>query len=140
MEQPSSSKALFSGLVYDENDAPVETVYIGGEPHYVIMDGDFKRHVASIEVDRQVIEWMQQQALANKDLVTEQIMGMLGKDDLFTKAMIDSSLTNMEDQVMQQGIPEDARTMLGIFGFKITVNIHGEVVNLHVPGQEAPDE
>jgi hypothetical protein len=53
--------------------------------------------------------------------------------------MIDSSITNME-QMMQQGIPDDARIMLGMVGFKIVVNMHGELVNLDTPGQESPDD
>ena len=139
MTQTFPSKALFSGLVYSETGEPVETTYIGAEPHYVIMDGDFKRHVASVEVDLQVIGWIQEQASANKELVSEQMMSMIGQDDLFTKAMIDSSISNM-DQVIEQGLPDDARTMLGMVGFKIVVNLHGEVVNLDLPGQELPDD
>ena len=138
MTQTLPPKALFSGLIYSETGEPVETTYIGAEPHYVIMDGDFKRHVASIDVDRQVIGWIQEQASANKDLVSEQMMSMIGQDDLFTKAMIDSSISNM-DQVIQQGLPDDARTMLGMVGFKIVVDLHGEVVNLDLPGQELPE-
>jgi hypothetical protein len=134
MEQSNYRQALFTGLVYDEDGQPVETTFVGTEPHYVILDDDFKRHVAAIEVDRQVINFLQEQAEANKDMVTQGMMGMLGKDDLFTKAMIDSSLTHM-DRVMEQGLPEDARTMLGLLGFKIIVNLHGEVVNLEMPGQ-----
>ena len=103
------------------------------------MDGDFKRHVAAYEVDRQVVQWIQDQAQSNKEVVSEQIMGMIGQDDLFTKAMIDSSITNME-QMMQQGIPDDARIMLGMVGFKIVVNVHGELVNLDTPGQESFDD
>jgi hypothetical protein len=53
--------------------------------------------------------------------------------------MIDSSLTHM-DRVMEQGLPEDARTMLGMLGFKIIVNTHGEVINLEMPGQSIDDE
>lgn len=139
MEQPNYPKALFTGLIYDETGEPVEMTFIGTEPNYVIMDGDFKRHVGAAEVDRQVLELIQAQAEANKEIVSEQIMGMIGKDDLFTKAMIDSSITNM-DQIMQQGLPDDARIMLGMVGFKIIVNVHGEVVNLDMPGQEMPDE
>jgi hypothetical protein len=134
MEQSNYRQALFTGLVYDEDGQPVETTFVGTEPHYVILDDDFKRHVAAIEVDRQVLNFLQEQAEANKDMVTQGMMGMLGKDDLFTKAMIDSSLTHM-DRVMEQGLPEDARTMLGMLGFKIIVNLHGEVVNLEMPGQ-----
>lgn len=136
MTQPISRQALFEGLVYDEAGQPVETTFIGAEPYYVIMDGDFKRHVAAEEIDRQVVIWIQQQAAANKDLVTEQMMKLMGKDDLFTKAMIDSSIAQMDQQVIQQGLPEDARMMLGMMGFKVIVNIHGELINLDMPAQE----
>ncbi len=139
MTESSYSKAMFTGLIFNEEGEPVDSTFIGTEPHYVILDDDFKRHIPAETVDRQVLEWIQQQALSNKDLVSEQIMGMMGKDDLFTKAMIDSSLNNM-DQVMNQGIPDDARMMLGMVGFKIVVNVHGEIVNFDVPGQELPEE
>lgn len=140
MEQSKYRQALFSGLVYSEDGNPVETTFVGAEPHYIIMDGDFKRHVPAEEVDRQVVDWVQQQAAANKEIVSEQIMQLLGKDDLFTKAMVDSSITHMDRQVMAQGLPEDARIMLGMMGFKIVVNVHGEVVNLEMPGQELPGD
>jgi len=130
--------ALFEGLVYDEAGQPVEIAFIGTEPHYVVMDGDFKRHITAEIVDRQVVEWIQGQALANKELVSEQIMKMMGQEDLFTKAMIDSSLVNME-KMMEQGIPEDARMMLGMMGFKVVINVHGEMVDLQAPSQELPD-
>jgi len=105
MTQPTSSKPLFANLVYDEEGKQVETTFIGTEPNYVILDGDFKRHVAAEEIDRQVVEIIQQHAQANKELVSDQIMNMIGQDDLFTKAMIDSSIGNME-QMMQQGSVE----------------------------------
>jgi hypothetical protein len=53
--------------------------------------------------------------------------------------MIDSSIKNM-DQVIEQGLPDDARIMLGMMGFKIVVDIHGEVVKLDMPAQEMPDD
>jgi hypothetical protein len=139
MTETSHRQTLFSGLVYDENGELVETTYIGTEPHYVVMDGDFKRHVPAEYVDRQVIEVIQQQAEANKELVSEQIMSMLNQDDLFTKAMIDSSISRL-DQVMEQGLPDDARMMLGMMGFKIVIDVHGEVVNLDMPAQELPGD
>lgn len=140
MNPPVYRQALFAGLVYDEDGNPVENTYIGQEPYYVILDGDFKRHVAAAEIDMQVVDWIKQQAEANKDLVTQQMMNMLGKDDLFTKAMIDSSIDNMEQVVVQQGLPEDARMMLGMMGFKIIVNVHGELVKLDMPAQEWPGD
>jgi hypothetical protein len=69
-------------------------------------------------------------------------MSMMGKDDLFTKAMIDSSIKNVDNLLVQeQGIPEDARMWLGMMGFKIMVNVHGEVIEISAPTQEVgPDE
>ncbi|GIK36794.1 MAG: hypothetical protein BroJett011_06270 [Chloroflexota bacterium] len=138
-EQSTYRQALFTGLIYNEEGQPVETTVIGSEPNYVILDGDFKRHVAAEDVDRQVINWLQEQATANKELVSTGMMTMLGKDDLFTKAMIDASLSQM-DRVMEQGLPDDARTMLGMLGFKIIVNTHGEVIKIDMPGQEMDEE
>lgn len=138
-EQSTPKKAIFANLIYSEDGEAVETTFIGADPHYVIMDGDFKRHVAAEEIDSQVINWLQSQVSANQDLVSNGVMSMLGKDDLFTKAMIDSSISRM-GEMMQQGIPDDARMMLGMMGFKIIVNIHGEVIDLEMPAQELPGD
>jgi hypothetical protein len=131
-------QALFVGLVFNEQGEPAEVVYVGDEPHYVILDGDFRRHVASEHIDRQVLGWLREQIMASQDLVTQGIMEMLGKDDLFTKAMIDASIQNM-DQVLDQGLPEDARTWLGMFGFRVIVDLHGELIRVDLPAQETPD-
>ena len=132
-------QALFAGLVLNEEDEPAEIVYVGNEPHYVILDSGFRRHVASEHVDRQVLRWLQEQFFANRELITDGILDMLGKDDLFTKAMIDASLQNM-DQLIEQGLPDDTRTWLGMFGFRIIVDIHGDVIRTNLPAQDAPDE
>jgi hypothetical protein len=130
---------LFAGLVFGEDDEPVEVAYVGNEPHYVILDADFRRHVASEYVDRQVLEWLQEQFMANRELITEGVLAMLGKDDLFTKAMIDASMQNM-DQLIEHGLPDDSRTWLGMFGFRIVVDIHGDIIRTDLPTQEAPGE
>jgi hypothetical protein len=132
-------QALFVGLVFSEEGDPAEVAYVGDEPHYVIPDAGFRRHVESERVDRQVLGWLQEQFFANQELITEGILSMLGKDDLFTKAMIDASMQNM-DQLIEHGLPDDARTWLGMFGFRIIVDIHGDVVRTELPAQEAPDE
>ena len=131
--------ALFTGLVFNEQDEPAEIVYIGAVPHYVILDDGFRRHVEAETVDRQIIELLRQQILSNRELVTQGMLDMLGKDDLFTKAMIDASIQDIDkkmDILLQHGLPEDTRTWLGMLGFKVVVNIHGEVVRLDAPGQE----
>jgi hypothetical protein len=62
---------------------------------------------------------------------------MLGQEDIFTKAMIEQQLKNMDkqfDALMQAGIPEDARAYLGMMGFKVVINVHGEVLRVEQPG------
>jgi hypothetical protein len=133
------SKAVFEGLVFNEAQQQADVAYVGQEAQYVILDDDFKRHVPAKEIDLQVVAWFQEQLLANKDLVTESMMSMLGKDDLFTKAMIDSSI-NKVDSILETGLPEDARIWLGMMGFKIIVNHHGEVVEISGPPQPDFDD
>ncbi len=132
-----SNKALFAGLVVDENGQPLEVASIGDDVQYVIDDEGFRRHIDAESVDRQVLEYLQEQIEANKGAVEEGIMKMMGSEDIFTKAAIDKSLQNM-DQVLQQGIPDDARQMLGMMGFRVVVNYHGEVVRIDQPA--APDD
>jgi hypothetical protein len=132
-------QALFAGLVFNEQNTPADVVNVGDEPHYVILDQDFRRHVASEHIDRQVLRWLQDQILANQQLVTQGMLSMLGKDDLFTKAMIDASIHNI-DNLIDQGLPDDARTWLGMFGFRITVDIHGDLLHVELPTQEGPDQ
>ncbi|MBK7176498.1 MAG: hypothetical protein IPH82_04815 [Chloroflexi bacterium] len=80
-----------------------------------------------------------QQLENNKDMAVEQMLNMMGKDDLFTKAAIDASLRNIDmNQIIDQGIPEQARNMLGMLGFRIIINIHGEILRMDQPA--APDD
>jgi len=132
-------RPLFEGLVYSEEGEPVETAYVGGEAQYVILDAGFRRHVSAADVDRQVLLFVKQQIAANQDMVTQSTMAMLGKDDLFTKAAIDASIQNMEELIDQE-IPDDARTWMGLMGFRVTVDVHGEVVSIANPGQPTEEE
>jgi predicted Fe-Mo cluster-binding NifX family protein len=132
-------QAMFAGLVYDEDENLVETAVVGPDAFYVIDDNGFKRHIDSEEVDRQVLSFFLEQLEDNKELAVEQMLNMMGKDDLFTKAAIDASLRNVNmDEIIAQGVPEQARNMLGMLGFRITINLHGEVIKLDQPS--IPDE
>lgn len=134
-----SQQALFSGLIYDEYENLVETSSIGGEAQYVVDDDGFRRHIDAETVDRQILEFFLEQLDQNKDLAVEQALEMLGQDDLLTKAAIDASLRNIDaDQILAQGVPAQARDMLGMFGFRVFINIHGEVVGMEQPA--APEE
>lgn len=127
-----SNKALFAGLVIDEYNQPLEVAFTGSEAQYVLDDNGFQRHIDAETVDRQVLAYIQNQIKANKELVEQGIMQMMGSEDIFTKAAIDKSIENME-QVLQQGIPDDTRQLLGMMGFRVVVNYHGEVVRIEQP-------
>jgi len=71
----------------------------------------------------------------------QQALQMLGSDDLMTKAAVDSSLRNITmDQILAQGVPTQAREMLGMMGFRVVVDVHGEVLRLDQPGVADDDE
>ena len=120
-------RAIFEGLVFDEHDRALEVATVGDEPYYVIDDDGFRRHVEAAYVDRQVLNAMQAQIDENKETVEEGLLRMLGQEDLFTKAAIDSSLSHI-DQMMKNGIPLEARQWLGMMGFRVIVDVHGDVV------------
>lgn len=138
-----TKKALFSGLVYDEYDRQVETVYVGDEPCYVVDDDGFKRHIPSEEVDQQVLEHMTQAITGHESIISEQTAKMLGQEDIFTKAMIESQLKNIDQQMeklFETGIPEDSRMYLGMVGFHIKIDIHGKVLEINQPGMPDPGD
>jgi hypothetical protein len=127
---------LFAGLVVDESDHPVETAMVGDEPFYVVNDAGFHRHIPSEQVDRQVLEAMRSQISGNEDLLSEQAAKMLGTDDIFSKALLENQLKNIDkqfDALLEMGIPEESRAFMGMSGFKVVINIHGEVVRLDQP-------
>ena len=127
---------LFAGLIVDEIDRPVETAYVGEDPCYVVNDAGFRRHILSEEVDRQVLEMMRQQISGHEDLLSEQTAKMLGTDDIFSKAMIETQLKNIDQQfnnLLQTGIPEDGRAYMGMVGFRVVINVHGEVMRVDQP-------
>lgn len=80
---------------------------------------------------------MSEMMKGSEDLLSEQAAKMLGQDDPFSKAMIENQLKNMDrqfDALMQSGIPEDMRAYLGMMGFRIVINHHGEVLRVEQPG------
>ena len=128
---------LFAGLVFDEFGRPTDTAYVGEEPCYVVDDYGFKRHIPSEQVDRAVLAQIADLMKGSEDLVSEQTAKMLGQEDVFTKAAIEQQLKNIDkqfDQLLQTGIPEDMRAYLGMTGFKIIINFHGELVKVEQPG------
>jgi hypothetical protein len=137
------SRPLFEGLVVDELDRSVPVSYVGDEPCYVVDDAGFRRHIPCEQVDRQVLQQMSQMIEGHEDLLAEQTAKMLGEEDIFSRAIIEKQLKNIEEQfenVLKTGIPEDGRAYMGMMGFRVRINVHGDVLEVNQPGVIAPDD
>ena len=126
--------AFFEGLIVTEDGAPVAVAQIGGESYYVIDDQGFRRHIDAKEVDRPVMAQFLAQLQEHKEEAGQAMLNMMGQDDLFTKAMVDSTLDNITlDQMIGQTLPPEARQWLSMLGFRVVINLHGEVVRVDMP-------
>jgi len=115
----------------------VDASFIGSDPCYVVDDAGFRRHIPAEQIDRVVLAQIAEMMKGSEDLLSEQAAKMLGQDDPFSKAMIEKQLKNIDkqfDALMQTGIPEDMRAYLGMMGFKVVINYHGEVIRVEQPG------
>lgn len=131
--------AFFEGLVEVEDGAPVTVATVGGASYYVIDDQGFRRHVEAAQVDRIVLAQFMQQLQERPDEASQAMLRMLGQDDLFTKAMVDSTIRNIDlDQVVVQQLPPEAQQWLGMLGFRVIIDLHGEVVRVDMPA--APED
>ena len=138
-----TQKALFAGLVVDEYGNALEVAYVGQDPCYVVDDAGFKRHIPSHDVDLQVLEHMRAMMKGHEDLISEQAAQMLGQDDIFSRAILKEQIKNIDqqfEQILEAGIPEESRAYMGMMGFKIVINVHGDVLDVQQPGMIAPDE
>ena len=132
-------EAMFAGLVIDESGKAAEVTKVGENACYVVMDDDFRRHIDAEGVDRQVLRFMREQVDDHRDLAVEQMLNMLGKDDIFTKVAVESSINNIEKNVGQP-IPEEARQWMGMLGFRIVIDVHGNVVDVQMPAGGVVDD
>lgn len=131
------NKAIFEGLVYDPTGSPLAVDYVGSEAVYILNDDGFLRHIPAVDVDRQVWDALIAPLAGNEDAISAQAAKMLGQEDIFSIAVIRSQLENKDKQfeaVQAAGLPEDARAYLGMVGFRVTVDLHGEVTDVQQPG------
>ena len=138
-----ASQPLFAGLIFDESDNPVDVAIVGEESFYVVDDAGFRRHIPSEQVDRQVLDSMRELIDGHEGILSEQTAKMLGQEDIFTRAMIESQLKNIDkqfDALFEACIPEEGRAYMGMMGFRITINIHGDVTQVDQPGMIDPDD
>ena len=138
-----SRQALFTGLVVDEKDQAVSSLQVGEEAFYVVDDDGFKRHVSAEQVDRQVLAEMGKMLEGHEGELSEQAAKMLGQDDIFTRAAIEKQLENLDqqfNQVIESGLPEASRAYLGMSGFRVRINVHGDLLEVKQPGRIAPED
>jgi hypothetical protein len=138
-----AKEPLFAGLVVDECGDLVETSSIGGEPCYVVNDEGFMRHIPAEQVDRQVLQAMLEQIKGHEDELADQTAKMLGQEDIFSRAAINQQIRNIDqqlEQVFRDGIPEAGRAYMGMMGFKVVINYHGEVIQVIQPSRPAEDD
>ena len=136
-------KALFEGLVFDTADQPLAVTWVGDDPSYVLDDGGFLRHIPAEDVDRQVWDALTSGISGNEDFLSEQTAKLLGQDDIFSKAVIRQQLENSKDnfeQLRATGLPQDMRSYLGMTGFRIVVDFHGDVVEIKQPAITPPGD
>jgi len=137
-----ANKAVFEGLVYSEDDQLAGITYVGGEACYVVDDGGFLRHIPSEQVDCQVLDAMKNQISDHKEIIGEQTAKMMGQEDIFSRAIIQNQLENIDQQLQhlyEHGLPESAKSYLGMMGFKIIIDVHGQVLQVIQPGMVADE-
>jgi hypothetical protein len=134
---------LFAGLVVDEYDNPVGFSQVGDEPMYVVDDAGFRRHILAEQVDKAVLQQMAEMIEGHEDELSKQAATMMGQDDLFSQAILENQLLNISknfEEILKVGIPEEGRAYLGMTGFKVRINLHGELLEVIQPGMVDPGE
>lgn len=91
----------------------------------------------------EILSKLGEQIKGNEELIADQAAKLSGQDDLFSHALIENQLKNVEKQyqlILQTGIPEDTKAYLGMMGFKVIIDIHGTIVDIIQPGRIANDD
>ena len=64
---------------------------------------------------------MRDQIHRNEGLLSEQAAKMLGTDDIFSRALLENQLKNIDkqfDMIIEKGIPEESRAFMGMSNLK----------------------
>lgn len=135
-------RPVFEGLVYDEDENPVEVRWVGSEPCYVVYDPwGMAYHIPTEKVDRQVLEEMRRLMEGHEEVLANAMARFVGQEDPFTLALFQEQLERLDEHLealLETGLPEDVRYLMGMMGFRIYINYHGDVVGIAWP--TAPPE
>ncbi len=132
--------AMFEGLVVDTRGRSVPVRYVGPDACYVVDDDGFLRHIDAALVDRQVLAAIKEQVEQHRELAVAGMLELLGQDDLFTKAALESSIDRIDQMAGQQPLPEEVRQWLGMLGFRIVIDEQGNVVEIQMPAGGMDEE
>jgi len=124
--------AMFEGLIYDEENRPLEVGWVGADACYLYDDAGFLRHLDAAGIDRQVLQFFKNHVLENKDVAIRGMLELMGKDDIFTKTALEYQIAHMDENV-DQGMPPQARELLKSLGFKIIIDAQGQLVDIQMP-------
>ncbi len=130
---------MFEGLVFDERRKVAQVKHVGERACYVVDEDGFLRHIDAAQVDQQVLDFLKGQVDQHRDLAVSGVLDMMGKDDIFTKAAVESSIDNI-DQAVGQAIPEQSRQWLGMMGFRVIIDDQGQIVDIEMPAGEIDDD
>ena len=130
--------AMFAGLVADEQGREAEVAWVGPDACYVVDDDGFRRHIDAAEVARQVLRYLREQIEPHRELAVRAMLQLMGKDDIFSKTAVEYSLKRMEEAVGTP-LPPAARELLRAHGFRIIINVHGEVLAVEMGEPPLPD-
>lgn len=136
-----ATQAFFKGLIYDDKDNLIETATVGNDAFYIVDDSGFKRHIDSREVDEKIVRLFTDQINGNEEYLANAAANMTGKTDLFSMAMFKSQLKNIDKEIevmFRQGPPAGLTEFLGMAGFKVNIDMHGNITNVKMP--EPPDD
>lgn len=131
--------AMFEGLVVGPQGQRLEVSWVGADACYIVDDGGFRRHIDAAFVDRQVLGYLREQVESQKDVAVRGILQLLGKEDVFSKTAVEYSISHL-DENLGQSLPPQARDVLGMMGFRIEIDEHGDLVAMRMPEMDAEDE
>jgi len=124
--------AMFAGLVYDEQERPLEIGWVGPDACYRYDDDGFIRHLDAAEIDRQVLQFFKNQLLENKEMAIRSLLELMGKDDIFTKTALEYQIAHMDEKTDQMIQPQ-VRQVLQSLGFKIIIDAQGNLLDIQLP-------
>lgn len=137
------NEPLFLGLVFSEDGKPLSSSRVGEEPFYILDDAGFLRHIRAHPLNKSILRWLWEQIRGHEQELAQQAARMTGQEDVFSRAVLQNSLTHPEaylEEIFRQGLPESTRMWMGMMGFRVIVDVHGELLRVDQPSRAADDE